>query len=154
MIEALAPNGTYHPLHVRSLPRRTRRGQHFVDAQVSQLFSEVIAEDRIAVPQQVARELVKGKCVPQLLSRPLGGRVGSHIAVQNPLLSLKWERGKAAGLPSDCWRLAYCFVICAAGCTGDAFGFVVCATTGFGCQKSGAAAITSGAGRLSSAENR
>jgi hypothetical protein len=79
MIEALAPNGTNHPLHVRSLPRRTQRGQHFVDAQVTQLFSEVIAEDRIAVPQQVARELVKGKCVPQLLSGPLGGWVSGHI---------------------------------------------------------------------------
>ena len=37
----------------------------------------------IAVPQQVARELVKGKCLPQLLSRPLRGWVGGHIEVQN-----------------------------------------------------------------------
>jgi len=71
MIEALAPDGTNHPLHIRSLPRRTRGGQHFLDAHVSHLISEVIAEDRIAVPQQVARELVKGKCLPQLLSRPV-----------------------------------------------------------------------------------
>ena len=56
MIEALAPNGTNHPLHIGSLPRRTRRRQYFLDAKVSHLFSEVIAEDRIAVPQQVARE--------------------------------------------------------------------------------------------------
>ncbi len=44
---------------------------------------QVITEDCIAVAQQVARELVKGKCLPQLLSRPLGGRVGGHIEVQN-----------------------------------------------------------------------
>src|SRR5271167_5264023 len=83
MIETLAPNRTNHPLHVRSLPRRARCGQHFVDAHVSHLFSEVIAEDSVAVAQQVTRELVKGKCLPQLLSRPLCSRVGSHIEVKN-----------------------------------------------------------------------
>jgi hypothetical protein len=45
-----------------------------VDAHVSHLFSEVTAEDRIAVAQQVTRELVKGKSLPQLLSGPLGRR--------------------------------------------------------------------------------
>ena len=44
---------------------------------------ELIAEDPIAVPQQVARESVKGKCFPQLLPRPLCGRVGGHIEVQD-----------------------------------------------------------------------
>src|SRR5271157_1457002 len=83
MIEALAPNGTNHPLHVGSLPRGSRRGQHFVDAHVSHLFSELIAEDSIAVAQQVARQLVKGKGFPQLLSCPLGSRVSGHVEVQN-----------------------------------------------------------------------
>src|SRR5664280_1312607 len=83
MIEALAPNGTNHPLHVGSLPRGSRRGQHFVDAYVSHLFSELVAEDSIAVAEQVARQLVKGKGLPQLLSRPLCGGVGSHIEVKN-----------------------------------------------------------------------
>jgi len=54
-----------------------------VDAQVSHLFSEVKAENSIAVAQQVTRELVKGKGLPQLLRRPLCGRVGSHIEMQN-----------------------------------------------------------------------
>lgn len=61
MIEALTPNGTNHPFHVGSLPGRARRGQHFVDAHVSHLFSEVIAEDSIAIAQQLVRQLVKGK---------------------------------------------------------------------------------------------
>ena len=46
---------------------------------VSHLFSEVTAKDYIAVPQQVTRELVKGKGLPQLLPRPLSGWVGGHI---------------------------------------------------------------------------
>ena len=79
MIEALTLNGTNHPLHVGSLPRRSRRGQHFVDAHVSHLSSELIAEDSIAVAEQVARDLVKGECFPQLLPRPLCGGVGGHI---------------------------------------------------------------------------
>src|SRR6267143_2926216 len=83
LIEALASNGSNHSLYIGSLPRRARRRQNFADAHASHLVSEVIAKDSIAVPQQVARELVKGKCLPQLLSRPLGGRVGGHIEVQD-----------------------------------------------------------------------
>ena len=74
MIEALAPNGTDHPLHIGSLPRGSRRGQHFLDAHVSHLSLKLIAEDSVAVAEQVARELVEGKCLPQLLSCPLCGR--------------------------------------------------------------------------------
>ena len=69
--------------HIGSLPRRARCRQHFADAHVSHLFSEVLAKDGIAVAQQVARELVGGKCLPQLLSRPLRGRGGGHIEVQD-----------------------------------------------------------------------
>jgi hypothetical protein len=83
MIEALATNGSNHPLYIGSLPRRARCRQNFADAHVSHLFSEVIAKDSIAVPQQVARELFKGKCLPQLLSGPRHGRVGGHIEVQS-----------------------------------------------------------------------
>src|SRR5260370_40069433 len=83
MIAALASNGTNHPLYICSLPWRSQRGQHFLDAQVSHLFSEVQAEDCIAVTKQVTRELVKGKGLPQLLPRPLGGRVSGYIEVKN-----------------------------------------------------------------------
>ena len=83
MIEAFAPNRSNHSLHIGSLPRGARCRQNFADAQVSHLFSEVIAKDGVAVAQQVARELVEGKCLPQLLSRPLSSRVGSHIEVQD-----------------------------------------------------------------------
>jgi len=83
MIQALAPNGPNHPLDVSSLPRRARCRQHFVDAHVSHLLPEVFAEDSIAVTQQVARQLVKRKCLPQLLSRPFSRRVSGHIEVNN-----------------------------------------------------------------------
>ena len=55
-----------------------------MDAHVSHLFSELIAEDSIAVARQVTRELVKGKGLPQLPSRPLCGGVGGHIEAMPP----------------------------------------------------------------------
>jgi hypothetical protein len=64
VIEALASNGSNDPLYIGSLPRRARCREDFVDAQVSQLFSEVIPEDSIAVAQQVARKLGKGETPP------------------------------------------------------------------------------------------
>src|SRR5215472_2371518 len=83
MIEALASNGSNHSLHIGSLPRRAWCREDFANAHISHMFSEVIAKDPIAVPQQVTRELVKGKGLPQLLSRPLRGWVGGHVEVQN-----------------------------------------------------------------------
>src|ERR1700757_2010725 len=80
MVQALPPNGTNHPLDV---PRGARRGHNFADAHVSHLVLEVLAEDSVAVAQQVARKLVKGKGFSQLLSGPLRGWVSSHIAVDN-----------------------------------------------------------------------
>src|SRR5215831_2045544 len=83
MIEALTTNGSDDSLYVGSLPRRARCRQNFADGHISNLLSEVVAEDRIAVAQQVTRVLGKGKGLPQLLSGPLRGRVGGNVKVQN-----------------------------------------------------------------------
>jgi hypothetical protein len=84
MIEAFATNAANHPLeYSASLPRRARCRQDFANAQVSNVFSEPIAKDRITAAQEVARELSKGKCLAQLLSGPIGGRVGGHIEAQD-----------------------------------------------------------------------
>ena|ERR1700687_1742146 len=82
LIGALASNRSNHSLYIGPLPRRAWCRQNLADANVSHLFSEVIAKDSIAVTEQVARDLGKGKCLPQLLSRPLRGRVGGYIEVQ------------------------------------------------------------------------
>jgi hypothetical protein len=85
MIEAFATNGANHPLDIGSLPRRARCRQDFANAHVSHVFSEVIGKDRIAVAQEVARELGKGKCLAQLLSGPICGRVGGELQVWTTL---------------------------------------------------------------------
>src|SRR5437879_2382517 len=101
MIEALTPNGTDYPLHIGSLPRGARCRQHFVDAHVLHLLSELIAEDGIAVAQQITRELVKGKGFPQLLSGPLGGRVGGHIEMKNTTTVMAQYQKHIEDLESD-----------------------------------------------------
>jgi hypothetical protein len=80
MVQALPPNGTNHRLDVGSLPGRARRGQNFADAHVSQLFSEVSAEDGVAVAQQVARELVEGKGLPSCC--PVHPAVGCAVTLK------------------------------------------------------------------------
>src|SRR5215813_941095 len=83
VVQALPPNRTNDTLDVGPLPEGSRGAQHFVDTQASHLSPEGIAEDSIAVAQQVTWKLVKGERFSQLLSGPLRGWVGSHIAVDN-----------------------------------------------------------------------
>jgi hypothetical protein len=69
MVQAVAPDRTNHALDVGPLPGGSRGAQHFLDAHVSHLSPEGIAEDSIAVPQQIARKLIKGERFSQLQSR-------------------------------------------------------------------------------------
>src|ERR1019366_2594888 len=75
MVEALAPNRPNHALDVGSLPGRTRRREHFLDAHVSDLLGEVSPEDAIPIPQQISRHLLEREGLTQLLSGPLGRRM-------------------------------------------------------------------------------
>src|SRR5580700_4070552 len=104
MIEALASNGSNHSLYIGSLPRRARCRQNFANAHVSHLFSEVITEDRIGGTEQIPRELLKGKCLPQLLSRPLRGCVGSHIEAQNTTPVMGHHQKHVKDLEVDSWH--------------------------------------------------
>jgi hypothetical protein len=90
MIEAFATNGANHPLDIGSLPRRARCRQDFANAHVSHVFSELIAKDRIAVAQEVARELGKGKCLAQLLS--VQSAVGWAVTLKCRMRRLSWAK--------------------------------------------------------------
>ena len=72
-----------HSLDIGSLPRRARCRQDLADAHISQLFSEIMAENGIAVAQQVAGKLSEGKGLSHLLSRPVCSWVGGNIEMQN-----------------------------------------------------------------------
>src|SRR5579864_2800976 len=47
VVQALAPNGADHALHVGPLPRRSRSGQHFLNVHILYLLSEGFSEDPI-----------------------------------------------------------------------------------------------------------
>src|SRR5215472_12275805 len=83
MVQTLAPKGTNHALYIRPLPRRSRCGQNFLDAHVCDLPLEFLPEDGVAIAQQVARDLLKRKRLPQLLPGPFCGWMGSHIEMKN-----------------------------------------------------------------------
>src|SRR5260370_1008071 len=83
VVDALVPNRPNHPLDVGPLPGRTRRREHFFDAHMSDLLSEVGAEDTIPIAQKISRRLLKAdshgpysESVYGLPSTPAGGRVG------------------------------------------------------------------------------
>src|SRR5215469_4085126 len=101
MIEALATNGSNHSLDIGSLPRRARCRQDFANTHVSHLFPELIAENSIAVAQQVARKLGEGKGFPQLLSSPLRGRVGGNVEVQNAAAVMRQNQENVKNLEAD-----------------------------------------------------
>src|SRR3954471_18191565 len=83
MIQALAPDGADHALDVSALPGRARGGQHWFDAHGLHLLDELLAENPVPVAQQITWCRVPGKGLPELMSRPCGGRMRSHGKVQN-----------------------------------------------------------------------
>jgi len=52
MIQAVAANRADDALDIGSLPGRSRSGEHFLNAEILNLFGEVVAEDLIAIAPQ------------------------------------------------------------------------------------------------------
>ena len=67
------------------------------------MFPELIAENSIAVAQQVVWKLGEGKGFPQLLSRPLRGRVGGNVEVQNAAAVMGQNQEKRKEPGSGSW---------------------------------------------------
>jgi hypothetical protein len=70
-IQALAAKRPNEPFHVSSLPRCPWCRQHLFDAHRLHLLAEVLAEDPIAIPQQVPWRGIPGEGFAHLLRRPL-----------------------------------------------------------------------------------
>ena len=75
VVQALAPNRSDHTPHVRPLPGRSWRRQHFPDAHFLDLSGEIVAEDTIPITQKVARLRVPGERIAELLASPFRGRM-------------------------------------------------------------------------------
>src|SRR6516165_1897496 len=69
MIQTLTPDRPDESLHVRRLPRRSRSGQDFSDAHLSDLVMEATGVNRIAIMQQIAWSTAPGKGLGDLACR-------------------------------------------------------------------------------------
>ena len=69
--QAFTANGADDAFHVGTLPRGPRCRQNFLDSHGFHILRKLTAEDPVAVSNQITRNLVKGKGLPELLRSPL-----------------------------------------------------------------------------------
>jgi hypothetical protein len=91
-------------LDVRSLPWRTRRRKHFLDAHISDLLHEIVAENPVPISQEITRCRVPGKRVPELLSGPFCGRMRRYADVENPAPVVCQHQEHVQDLEPDGWH--------------------------------------------------
>src|SRR3954453_17834063 len=78
VIQALASDAADHALDIRPLPRRTGSRQDLLDSHSLHLFYELMAEDAVAITQQILGCALPRKGFPELVSSPLGSRMRCH----------------------------------------------------------------------------
>src|SRR6266851_1701158 len=83
VIQALPANGSDQPLHIRILPWRSRRDNHFFYAHPVGGYDDVLSEDRIPIADQIQRCFVPWKRLSNLLCGPLFGWVFRDVEVHN-----------------------------------------------------------------------
>ena len=81
VIQTLSACRVNYAFDVWILPRRPGRDERLLDPQVLDPVPEVLAVDRIAIPEQESWSLVVRKHLNNLLSSPLSGQVGCRIEV-------------------------------------------------------------------------
>ena len=76
VVQALAAYRADYAFHIRILPRSSGCYEHFVDPHVPDAITEVLAVDAVAIPEQESGSLVVRERLDDLLSSPLGSRIG------------------------------------------------------------------------------
>jgi len=103
VIQTLAANGPNEPFHVGPLPGRTRCRKHLFDAHCLHLIDEVLPEDSIPIAQQILWRAVPRKGLPQLLDRPLSGRMCGHCKVHDSSALMRQHQKHIQDLKPDRW---------------------------------------------------
>ncbi len=83
VIQTLAPDRANQSLNVGGLPGRPVRDDDFLDAHVTDAFSEIVAVDGISISDQKARRLAVRERLDNLLACPTGSRVGRHVEMKD-----------------------------------------------------------------------
>ena len=71
MVQTVAPDAAYQPFRERILPRTARCGDDLFDTQTIDATSKLNSVNAIAITEQIARGLIPGKHLDDLLRRPL-----------------------------------------------------------------------------------
>lgn len=83
VVQGFSPYRPDHALRVGVLPRRSRRGQNFLDADGCDLPAEVPAEFTVLISDQVLRCVLQANGLQNLPYRPLRCSELGHIGMQN-----------------------------------------------------------------------
>ena len=81
VVQALTANCSDEAFQLGSPPRRAWSSENLLEAQGLHLLSEVIAEDAVAISQEVAWRSVPRESLPELLGGPLGSGMGRDTEV-------------------------------------------------------------------------
>ena len=75
--------------------------QHLLDSHRLHLLHELVAEDAIAIPQQIAGHRVPRESFPQLVRRPLRGRMSGDGEMQNASAIVRQNEKDVQNLKAD-----------------------------------------------------
>ena len=104
VVKAFAAYRANHTFHVGSLPRSPRCQKHLFDAHILNLLGEVVAEDPVAISEQVARRSVPREGVTELLRRSFCRRMGRGIEMEDPTAVVSEHQEHVQDLETDGWH--------------------------------------------------
>ena len=83
VVQTLAANAADQAFGERILPGRLRGNEHFLDAHAGDATPEALAVAAVAIPEEKARRLVKGKRLAELLRNPNRSWVSRDLEVNH-----------------------------------------------------------------------
>ena len=83
VVQTLSADRADEPLGVWILPWAAGRREDFLDLERSDTRPNVVAINTVAIPQEIARSVVLGEGLDNLLRRPGRGGVVRHVEVQH-----------------------------------------------------------------------
>lgn len=71
VVEAFAADRADHPFHICSLPGRAGSAKNLNDVHGLNLLCELVSEDSITIPEQIARRLFERERLPEVAGRSI-----------------------------------------------------------------------------------
>ena len=101
VVQTFAANRANDPFHVGPLPRRPWSRQYLFDSHDFHLLYELLAEDPVPIPQEIAGCRLSREGLPELVRRPFCGRVGGDAEVENASAVVRQHQKHVKNLKAD-----------------------------------------------------